>query len=144
MAFSNNFTEITLLLATIILWGTAPIFDKAALRQADPMLGTILRGIFIGIIMFFTLIFSGKTKQILLLSHRTIFYFLVSGIFAGILGVFTYFKLLQSGPTSKIVPLAATYPLITAILSVAVLGEQLTLTRFAGIILIVAGIMLVK
>jgi bacterial/archaeal transporter family protein len=144
MVFSNSQIEIIFLLLTIILWGIAPIFDKAALRDADPFLGTAVRGIFIGAGMLILLIFSGKAKQVAALPHRTIFYFMISGLCAGIIGVFTYFKVLQSAPTSKIVPLAATYPLITAILSAAVLGEQLTLSRFAGIILIVAGIFLVK
>jgi transporter family protein len=46
--------------------------------------------------------------------------------------------------TSKIVPIAAAYPLITAVLSIVVLGEQVTLQRIIGIILTIIGIILVK
>ena len=46
--------------------------------------------------------------------------------------------------TSKIVPIAACYPLVTALLSVLVLKEGVTLSRVVGTALIVSGIWLVK
>ncbi len=46
--------------------------------------------------------------------------------------------------TSKIVPIAASYPLITAVLSIFVLGEQVTLQRIIGIVLTIVGIIMVK
>ncbi len=135
---------ILLLILTVIFWGTAPIFDKAALKGGDPLLGTILRGMFIGLVMMLFGLFSGKFRELPLMPARSIFFFFLSGIFAGTLGVFTYFKALQLGPTSRIVPLAATYPLFTALLSVIVLGESVTLPRVIGIVLITAGVLLVK
>jgi len=58
--------------------------------------------------------------------------FTASGVMAGLVGMWTYFYLLKSGMTSKIVPIAASYPLITAILSIAILGEAVTLQRVIG------------
>jgi uncharacterized membrane protein len=47
-------------------------------------------------------------------------------------------------PVSKIVPIAACYPLVTAMFSVLILKEGVTIQRVIGTTLIVAGIWLVK
>ena len=133
-----------MLILTVVLWGIAPIFDKAGLQGTSPFVGAIFRNASVGVIMIAVALFSGKTKEIVSMDGRSMTYFILSSICAGALGVFTYYKALQSAPTSKIVPLASTYPLITALLSVAFLGESVTLTRFFGIILIICGILLVK
>lgn len=129
---------------TVLFWGIAPIFDKAALKNGDPYLGIIIRGLAIGLSMLVVMLIGSKAKDISILPAKTIAYFAVSGLFAGILGTLTFYKALQSGATSQIVPLAATYPLVTALLSVALLGETVTAARIAGTVLIVGGIWLVK
>ena len=54
------------LIITIIFWGTAPIFDKAALRGANPLLGTLLRGIIVGLLMILAAAVSGNIKSLFL------------------------------------------------------------------------------
>jgi bacterial/archaeal transporter family protein len=135
---------LTLLLLTVFFWGIAPIFDKEALKTADPYSGMVIRGAVIGIASVILGIFGGKFQYISALPGRTLLYFVISGFCAGVIGVFTYFKVLQFSPTSKIVPLAATYPLLTAFLGVVILGENVTVPRLLGVILISAGIFLVK
>ena len=46
--------------------------------------------------------------------------------------------------TSKMVPIAAAYPFITAILSIIILGEQVTFQRMIGIAFTIAGIILIQ
>jgi len=133
-----------MVILTVILWGVAPIFDKAALRGATPLDGTIIRGMVVGLIMIFVALFAGKFKAIAAMPTKSLIYFALSGLVAGSLGVFTYFKALELAPSSKIIPLAATYPLVTALLSVLFLGETLTFSRIIGIALICTGIFLVK
>jgi transporter family protein len=136
-------TELMLVL-TILFWGIAPIFDKAALRDGTPLNGTIVRGLTVGIIMLAVMPIGGRTRAIAAMPGRTVLYFVLSGLFAGLLGMLTYFKALQCAPTSRIVPLASIYPPVTAVLGVVLLGESVTPARAAGIILIIAGILLVK
>jgi len=50
---------------------------------------------------------------------------------------------LEQGPASQVVPITAGYPVVTALLSVAVLSEGLTFPRIFGIILVVIGVILV-
>jgi transporter family protein len=132
------------LILTILFWGIAPVFDKAAVNTGDPLLGTMLRGITIGVLMLCTLLVTGKGRELLAMPGRTALFFVISGVLAGALGAFTYFKALQLAPASKVVPLASTYPLVAAVLSVLLLGESFTALRLVGIILIVAGVLLVK
>jgi transporter family protein len=67
-----------------------------------------------------------------------------SGLMAGLLGMWTFYAVLKMEPTSKIVPIAACYPLVTALLSVLILNEGVTVQRVMGTALIVAGVWLVK
>ena len=132
------------LILTVLLWGIAPIFDKGALRDGSPLAGVFLRSMVIGIAVTFIGLLSGRLKEAFSLPTRSAIYFIASALFAGCLGVFTYYRALQLAPSSKIVPLAATYPLVTALLSITFLGEQLTIARLVGIILIVCGVVLVQ
>ena len=87
---------------------------------------------------------SGRIKAISHMPLKSIIFFAMSGILAGFLGVYFYFQILKNNPSSKIVPLAATYPLVTAILSVIFLKEGFSWSRIIGTVLIVLGILLVK
>ena len=87
---------------------------------------------------------SGKGRALIDLDGRSILLFGASGVMAGLLGMWTYYGALKMEATSKIVPIAACYPLVTALLSVLVLKEGVTLPRVAGTALIVSGIWQVK
>lgn len=132
------------LVLTVILWGIAPIFDKGALRSGSPLAGVFLRSMVIGVVMTLIALFSGRIKDVFSVPAKSAIFFSVSALLAGCLGVFTYYRALQLAPSSKIVPLAASYPLITAILSMLFLNEQVSVLRLLGILLIVSGIILVQ
>lgn len=141
---SQEVLSIFLLLVTMVLWGSTPLLEKLGLKDVDPLMGIFIRSLVITIILFVFYLFSGKLHELTKISARNFSLFAASGIMAGLLGMWTYFYLLRGGMTSKIVPIAASYPLITAVLSIFVLGEQVTLQRMIGIILTIIGIILVK
>ncbi len=87
---------------------------------------------------------SGKGRALIDLGGRSILLFGASGVMAGLLGMWTYYGALKMEATSNIVPIAACYPLVTALLSVLVLKEGVTFPRVAGTALIVSGIWQVK
>ena len=130
---------------TVLLWGVAPIMDKLALKSTDLFWGMWARST--TIFIFMSVIFIlGRRYNILFhnFSPKGLFLFSLSGIVAGLLGMFSYYSALKVLPSSKVVPLCSTYPLVAALLSVLILKEELTLLRFLGIILIILGIWLVK
>jgi transporter family protein len=86
----------------------------------------------------------GKGRELIELDGKSILIFGASGVMAGLLGMWTYYAALKMEATSKIVPIAACYPLVTALLSVLILKEGITLPRVIGTAMIVSGVWLVK
>ena len=135
---------ILLLFLTALLWGSTPVMEKIGLAKTDPVTGVTIRSIAVTAALLLYLAFTGKLRAVFQADAKTIAIFSATGILAGLIGMITYFMALKKGATSQIVPIAATYPLITAILSMLILGERVTPLRILGTILIVAGIWFVK
>ncbi len=135
---------ILLLIITTLLWGTTPIIEKMGLARVDPFVGVTIRSAIVTVILLLFTLLLGKGKELLNLDGKSIILFGLSGLMAGFIGMWTYYTALKMGPTSKIVPIAACYPLITAVLSVLILREGVTITRIIGTALIVSGVWLVK
>jgi bacterial/archaeal transporter family protein len=133
-----------LLIITVLLWGTTPIIEKIGLTKVDPLIGVTIRSTIVTIGLFALTFLLGKGRAFLGVDGKGFLIFGASGIMAGLLGMWTYYTVLKMGATSKVVPIAACYPLVTALLSVLILREGVTLTRVIGTILIVMGIWLVK
>lgn len=133
-----------LLLLTAFFWGAPPIMEKAALGVSDPLAGLTIRQITIALLLLGFVSFSGRWQQVQAISGRDRLLFALSGISAGLLGMITYYYALRITPASKAVPIAASYPLVAAILAFFFLGEKLTATRLAGIVLIISGVWLVR
>jgi len=94
--------------------------------------------------LFIITFVMGKGKALMEVDGKGFLLFGASGVMAGLLAMWAYYTALKVGATSKIVPIAACYPLVTALLSVLILREGVTLPRVMGTALIVSGIWLVK
>ena len=135
---------ILLLIITTLLWGSTPILEKMGLTKVDPLIGVTIRSAIVTAGLFLLTFLLGKGRALMELDGKSIFLFGASGMMAGLLGMWTYYGALKIGATSKIVPIAACYPLVTALLSVLILKEGVTLHRVIGTALIVSGVWLVK
>ncbi|OAG27944.1 EamA family transporter [Thermodesulfatator autotrophicus] len=133
---------IFLWLLTIFFWGSAPLLERMALKGMSPLLALALRTGFAAILLVLAVLIGGEYKSVPQLGRKELGAALASGIVAGVLGMFTYFSLLKTGQASKVVPLTAAYPLVTAILSLLILGERITLMRFSGIIITILGLII--
>ncbi len=133
---------LLLLFLSVLLWGTTPMFEKLALRGASPLIVVLVRTAFIATCMAAIAAATGQLGQVARMDGRTLLFTLLSGLTGGVLGLTAYFYVLQKGQASVVVPLTSTYPLITVILGVLVLGEPVTATKVLGAVLIVAGVML--
>ena len=58
-------------------------------------------------------------------------------------GLIALYVALASGEASKVVPISAAYPAVTLILSALFLSEKLTLRRGIGVVMVVAGVVMV-
>ena len=135
---------IILLILTALLWGATPIMEKKGLETTSPIVGLAFRNLAIVICLIATIFIMGKTKELMATPPKTMLLFAATGVIAGFLAMLTYFGALKLGATSKIIPISATYPLVTALLGILILGEQATLFRILGAGLIIGGVWLVK
>jgi transporter family protein len=135
---------ILLLIVTTLLWGFTPILEKVALTKVDPLVGVTIRSALVTAGLFILTFMVGKGKALLEVDGKSFLLFGASGMMAGLLGMWTYYAALKMEATSKIVPISASYPLVTALLSVLILREDVTLPRVVGTAFIVIGIWFVK
>jgi transporter family protein len=133
-----------LLIVTALLWGVTPIVEKIGLAKVDPLIGVTIRSAIATAGLFILTFAMGKGKALMEVDGKGFLLFGTSGLMAGLLGMWTYYTALKMEATSKVVPIAASYPLVTALLSILILREGVTLPRVIGTTLIVVGIWFVK
>ena len=135
---------IVFLILTTIFWGIAAIFDKLALGKSGPFAGLMARQFILTAVLLLVATGSGQLRGILALEGRSALFFGLSGICGGAAGLLFYYYALSIGRASLVVPITATYPLVTALLSWAILAESFTFSRMVGTACIVLGVWLVK
>jgi bacterial/archaeal transporter family protein len=133
---------LALLVASI--WGITPIFEKLSLIKASPLTVITLRFIFSATCLAFYSVVTGGYKEFVMVDGKTLLWIILAALFGGIIGLFLFFVALKQDLTSKIVPIAATFPLFTALYAFIFLNEQVTLQRLTGIVLVVLGLILIN
>lgn len=135
-------------LMAVIFWGVTPVVEKLGFIRAggdiDPFVALSIRSLAVFVGMIVLIIGTGKWQLLSTMRPTTVLLFALSGILAGLLGTWAYLSAIKSGSASHVVPLSATYPLVTALLSCILLKEDVTLSKLAGTVCIVTGIWLLK
>lgn len=129
---------------TACIWGIVPILEKLGLQKIEPLVGLFYRclGILCGFV--FLAFFMLRPSQIKSADVRSAAFLIAGGFLASFLGQICFYRSLKIGEISKVLPLSASYPLITFILGVAVLGESMNITKVTGAVLITIGIWVLK
>ena len=71
-------------------------------------------------------------------------FLVLGGLVASIIGQIFFYHALKEGEASLVVPLGASYPLISFILGVLFLKESVTVTKGLGLLSIMIGVFLLK
>ena len=114
------------------------IFAKLGVANINSNLATGIRTIVVLVMIWIIILLKGETKGINTLSKQNIIFLILSGIATGLSWLF-YFKALQIGKVSQVAPVDKLSVALTIVLSVAFLGEALTLKTAIGALLIIAG-----
>ena len=134
-------STIIFLLLAILGWGLGAFFDKACLKHMDPSGAFYLRSLFMIVLLTPLLLWKyPQTKTALLGSDKLGPLFVVSSVIVTMGGVFFYLKALSGGAATRIVPLSSTYPFVTFVLAVIFMGENVTLNKLFGTLLLSGGI----
>jgi bacterial/archaeal transporter family protein len=139
-----KFYPYLLAIITMTFWGAAPIFGKIAMTKLNPYMALAIRSFIVSIIMLIIISVRGDIRELAKVDLKSIAFIGLEGIFAGLIGQFAYYYALKLGETSKVVPIASAFPLITLIIAVIFLSEKITIMKGSGILLILAGIMLLR
>jgi len=134
-----------LAILTAIIWGIVPIIEKLGLTKIEPLAGVLVRscGVLIGMILV-VLFNRGLLKMVFNAEPRTLFLLLTGGLMASILGQIFFYTALKQGEASKLVPIAGIYPLVSFFLGLVFLGENFTINKMLGVILVLLGVFLLR
>ena len=141
---SVKFYPYLLAIVTLFFWGIAPIFGKLGLAKINPFTALAVRSFIVAIIMLIVLLIRRDFGELLKIDLKSMAFIGLEGIFASLIGHFAYYYALRLGEASRVVPIAAAFPIITVIAAAIFLSEKITILKGSGILLILAGVFLIR
>ncbi|MFR9118306.1 MAG: EamA family transporter [Merdibacter sp.] len=114
------------------------IFGKLGIASVESNLGTALRTIVVLFMAWGMVFLQGRQREIQAIDGRSWLFLLLSGVATG-LSWLCYYRALQDGPASVVVPIDKLSILVTIVFSSLVLKEHLSKKAFIGLVLILVG-----
>ena len=114
------------------------IFGKIGVENVESNLGTAIRTIVVLVMAWLMVFITGEQKDIKNIVRKDLIFLCLSGITTG-LSWLCYYRALQDGPASVVVPVDKLSILVTILFSGLVLKEKLSLKAVVGLVLILAG-----
>ena len=114
------------------------ILAKIGIEGVNSNLATAVRTIVVVLMAWFMVFITGNQNGIVDISKKSWIFLILSGLATGASWL-CYYKALQLGEASKVVPIDKLSIVITIILAFIFLGEQITLKTLIGCCLIVVG-----
>ena len=118
------------------------IFAKMGLKGMDSDLATALRTVIVLALAWGIVLTRGKAGGMAQLSTQNWTFLILSGLATGASWIF-YFKAIQMGRVSDVVPIDKSSLALTLVLASLILGEALTWKAAIGTALILAGTLVV-
>ncbi len=139
-----NPTALFSALATVVSWGGGTICDKLAVRDLSPQGLLLLRSLIAATAISIWGVAGGLFGEMSTVGWVPVTWVIAGSLSSQIFGQFMYYRALKVAPASQVVPVTATYPLVTVALAILLLGEKLTGAKLLGVVCIVVGIILVS
>lgn len=114
------------------------IFGKMGVENVESNLGTAIRTIVVLVMAWAMVFVTGEQKDLGKIDRKSAFFLLLSGITTG-LSWLCYYRALQDGLASVVVPIDKLSILVTIVFSGLVLKEKLSRKAGMGLVLILAG-----
>ncbi|MCL4585151.1 EamA family transporter [Fusobacterium animalis] len=114
------------------------ILAKVGIEGINSNLATAVRTIVVVLMAWFMVFATGNQNGIVDISKKNWIFLILSGLATGVSWL-CYYKALQLGEVSKVVPIDKLSIVITIILAFIFLGEQITLKTLIGCCLIIVG-----
>lgn len=121
--------------------GLTSILAKCGIRKTDSTVATAIRTIIVLLFSWAMVFIVGSQNQLAALDGRSLLFLVLSGLATGASWL-CYFRALQDGPASVVVPVDKLSILVTVLFSFLVFHERLTRRSAIGLAAIVAGTLL--
>ena len=128
-------------LGSAVFAGLTAILGKIGISGVESNLGTAIRTVVVLAMSWLMVFVTGKREALRHIPKRELLFICLSGLATG--GSWLcYYKALQGGPASVVVPIDKLSILVTVLFSYVVFHEKLTAKAAAGLLGIVAGTLL--
>ncbi|MGG7177226.1 EamA family transporter [Clostridium paraputrificum] len=114
------------------------ILAKMGINNINSNLATAIRTVVVLVMAWGIVFITGTQNEVANISTKSWVFLVLSGIATG-LSWLCYFKALQMGDASKVVPIDKFSVVITMVLAFIILGETVTVKTVIGGLLITAG-----
>lgn len=114
------------------------ILGKVGIRGVESNLGTAIRTVVVLIMAWFMVFVTGKGRKVASVSRRELGFIALSGLATGASWL-CYYRALQEGPASVVVPIDKLSILITILFSYVVFKERLSRRALVGLAAVTAG-----
>lgn len=114
------------------------VLAKIGINDVNSNLATAIRTTAVLVMAWGIVLLTGKHKGLADITQRSWVFLILSGLATGLSWLF-YYKALQMGDVSRVVPVDKLSVVISMVLAYLILGEALTLKSIAGGLLITAG-----
>lgn len=152
MIAKKKVTEETTEKATRVSWLVYAVFSaifasltsilgKIGITGVESNLGTAIRTVVVLIMAWVVVFVTGAFKHIREIRRKNVFYLVLSGITTG-MSWLCYYRALQEGPASIVVPIDKLSIWVTVIFSGIFLKEKMHLKAWTGLLLFTAGTLL--
>lgn len=128
-------------IASAVFASLTSILGKVGIENIDANLGTAIRTIVVLIMAWIVVFVTGKQNAIKDIDRTSWIFLVLSGIATGASWL-CYYRALQTGPASIVVPIDKLSILVTIAFSYIVLKEKLSRRAVLGLVLIVGGTLL--
>lgn len=118
--------------------GITSVLAKCGIQKTDSNVATAVRTIVVLLFSWLMVFLNGSQSQLVAIDGRTWLFLVLSGLATGASWL-CYFKALQIGDINKVVPIDKSSVILTILLAFLLLGEKISLSKAAGVVLIGAG-----
>jgi transporter family protein len=135
---TENKSWIIYALLSAVFAALTSILAKVGISGVESNLGTAIRTVVVLILSWVIVFAKGKQTELKTLDKKELLFICLSGLATGASWL-CYYKALQIGDTSKVVPIDKLSVVITLVLAFVFLHEKFTPKSLLGCILIGAG-----
>jgi transporter family protein len=129
----------------VFAWGAVTVLEKTIIDKVHPWGFIFWRWVGLGICLGILLLVSPKFRAVIFAPEaKTIVIACITGVMSWFIAQYFFFRALELEQVSLVVPFTATFPFVTSILAYFFLREPITMAKFLGTALIVAGCVLLS